>query len=98
MTARDGESEMLKRCAAAARALLPTAQDQKEANVFRLAAMVVQSRFPDESKRLMQVSERYFMQHPCDKLAAVDVLRQGWVISLPRLRDRLSVQLLGALF
>ena len=93
MTAREGESEMLKRCAAAAQALLPTAQDQKEANVFRLAAMVVQSRFPDESKRLMQVSDRYFMQHPSDKLPAVDVVKQGWVISLPRLRDMLSLQL-----
>ena len=98
MTVRDGESEMLKRCAAVARALLLTAQDQKEANVFRLAAMVVQSRFPDESGRLMQVSDRYFMQHPGDKLAAVGVLRQSWVISLPRLRDRLSVQLVGASF
>ena len=93
MTARDVESEMLRRCAAAARAVLPAVQDQKEANIFRLAAMVVQSRFPAESMRLMKASDRYFTQHPNDKLAAVDVLRHGWVISLPRLRDMLSLQL-----
>ena len=85
MTARDGESEMLRRCAAAARAVLPAVQDQKEANVFRLAAMVVQFRFSAESVQLMQVSDRYFAQYPNDKLAAVDVLR-----------DRLSLQLRGA--
>lgn len=85
MTARDGESKMLKRCATAARDLLPATQDQKEANVFRLAAMVVQFRFSAESVQLMQVSDRYFAQYPNDKLAAVDVLR-----------DRLSLQLRGA--
>ena len=85
MTARDGESKMLKRYATAARDLLPATQDQKEANVFRLAAMVVQFRFSAESVQLMQVSDRYFAQYPNDKLAVVDVLR-----------DRLSLQLRGA--
>ena len=93
MTARDAESALLARCAVAARELAQSAQDQREANVFRLAAMVVQSRFPRESVCLMQVSERYFASHPNERLAPTDVVRKGWVVSLPRLRDMLSHRL-----
>ncbi len=93
VTAREVESALLARCAAVAREIAPTAQDQREANVFRLAAMVVQSRFPCESRRLMRASEQYFATHPDEGLAPADVVRIGWVSSLPRLRDMLSHQL-----
>ncbi|HVK94146.1 MAG TPA: hypothetical protein VM571_05415 [Noviherbaspirillum sp.] len=93
MNAREAEGDMLARCAVAARGSMSVAHDQREANVFRLAAMVVQSRFPRESASLMQASERYFARHPNDKLAPADVVRNGWVFSLPRLRDMLSLQL-----
>ena len=96
MTARDAESAMLARCSAVARQLASSAQDQREANVFRLAAMVVQSRFPGESACLMRASERYFDSHPNDRLAPTDVVRKGWVVSLPRLRDMLSHRLCGS--
>lgn len=95
MTARDVESALLARCAAAARELAQSAQDQREANVFRLAAMVVQSRFPNESMYLMRASERYFDSHPNERLAPADIVRKGWVLSLPRLRDMLSQRLCG---
>jgi len=93
MTAREIENNLLVRCAAAARNPADTAQNQQEANVFRLAAMVVRSRFPMESANLMNAGERYFAQHPDDKLAAVDVVRNGWIFSLPRLRSMLTLQL-----
>ena len=93
MTARELEAAMMTRCAAAAREVTPTAQDQREANVFQLAAMVVQSRFPRESTSLLRASEQYFASHPNEKLTAGDVVRNGWVLSLPRLRDMLSHQL-----
>ena len=93
MTARDAESALLGRCFTVARQPTEPAQDQREANVFRLAAMVVQSRFPHESACLMQASERYFALHPNDRLAPEEVVRHGWVLSLPRLRDMLSHQL-----
>ncbi|TDM09652.1 MAG: hypothetical protein C4K60_10585 [Ideonella sp. MAG2] len=95
MSARDAESAMLARCAVVARQASQSAQDQREANVFRLAAMVVRSRFPGESQRLMQASERYFASYPHDRLAPADVVRKGWVLSLPRLRDMLSHKLYG---
>lgn len=90
MTARDTESELLTRCYTVAHETAQSALDQREANVFRLAAMLVQSRFPSESMRLLQASERYFVAHPSQKMAVADVVRQGWILSLPRLRDMLS--------
>ncbi|RRU25604.1 hypothetical protein [Stenotrophomonas sp. 278] len=90
MTARDVESALLARCSDVAQGRHPLAQDQREANVFRLAAMVVQSRFPKESSFLMSASDGYFATHPRERLHPVEVVRNGWVISLPRLRDMLS--------
>lgn len=95
MTARELEAALLTRCTVAAREVAPTAQDQREANVFQLAAMVVRSRFPRESTSLMRASEQYFATHPNERLAPGDVVRNGWVLSLPRLRDMLSQQLRG---
>lgn len=94
MTAREAEDNMLVRCATVARGAAAAARDQREANVFRLAAMVVQSRFPSESAQLMQAGEDYFLLHPRDRLPATDIVRNGWVFSLPRLRDMLSLKLL----
>lgn len=94
MTARETENSMLARCATVAHDAAAAALDQREANVFRVAALVVQYRFPDESARLMRASDDYFSHHPNDKLPAADVVRNGWVFSLPRLRDMLSLKLL----
>lgn len=93
MTARDVEAALLTRCAAVAREVAPTAQDQREANVFRLASMLVRSEFPRESNSLMLASEQYFAMHPNEGLLASAVVRNGWVMSLPRLRDMLSRRL-----
>lgn len=93
MSSRDAEAALLARCADVARECVRTAGDQREANVFRLAAMVVQSRFPRESQRLMRVSEQYFAAHPNERLAAAEVVSKGWVVGLPRLRDMLTQQL-----
>lgn len=90
MRSRDDEAALLSRCATVARASTGSALDQREANVFRLAAMLVQSSFPSEAARLMQASEHYFAAHPSERLPAQDVVTKGWVTSLPRLRDRLS--------
>jgi len=93
MTTRELESELLERCVAVSRQAAPAAQDQREANVFRLAAMVIQSRFPSESMYLMQASEQYFTTRPHEQLHPAEVVRKGWLIGLPRLRDRLSRRL-----
>jgi hypothetical protein len=95
MTARELEAALLTRCTVAAREEAPTAHDQREANVFQLAGRVVGSQFPREAKSLMRASEKYFATHPNERLAAGEVVRNGWVVSLPRLRDMLSQQLHG---
>ena len=93
MSACEVEAETLARCALAAGGTLSAAVDQREANVFRLASMVIQSRFPDESRLLMQASDSYFSRCPDQLLRPQDVVRNGWVFNLPRLRDMLSVRL-----
>ncbi len=95
MTARDIEAALLTRCAAVATDTALSAQDQREANVFKTAAMVVQSQFPGQSRRLMRASEQYFAMYPNEQLASVEVVRHGWVTSLPRLRDMLTRKLSG---
>ncbi|WP_439668993.1 hypothetical protein DAMDJJ_09370 [Cupriavidus necator] len=69
MRSRDVEAALLSRCATVAREPMGSALDQREANVFRLAAMVVQSSFPREAARLMQASEHYLVAHPSEQTA-----------------------------
>jgi hypothetical protein len=91
-SARDIEAAMLVRCASVARtaSMEVGPNNAREANVFRVAAMVIQSRFPFESKTLMEAADRYYQQHPEDRAPAADVVRSGDIISLPRLRDNLT--------
>lgn len=95
MSAREFEARLLQRCALAARSddagVVP--QDECEANVFRVAAMIMGPRWAQESRRLLQASERYFNQHPEQLLDPSDVVRKGWIFSFPRLQDMLRRQL-----
>lgn len=93
MTSRDAESALLDRCAQAADGCLQSAEDQREANVFRLASMILHSKYSRESSNLMQASERYFADHPSEKLDPAESVRNGWVFSLPRLRDMICNKL-----
>ena len=89
---REREAALLARCVAVANAY-GEAQDQCEANVFALAANALASRFPFESDRLLIASLSYFRGHPGHELPVDEVIRRGWVIGLPRLRDRLTREL-----
>lgn len=92
MDPRDREETMLNRCARVARSkhVAIDAESGREANVFRVAAMVIQSRFPAESQALMDCATRHFEMHLEDLRPAADVVKNGDVISLPRLRDSLT--------
>ena len=92
MTARDEEAALLADCVQAAKGL-HIAHSQQQAHVYRLAAMVVQSRHPAAASALMQAGNSYFANHPGQLLASREVVARGWVSSLPRLRDMLNVQL-----
>jgi len=95
MNPREREAAMLNRCMSVARSVdhATIALNGREANVFRVASMVIQSRFPIESKMLMDCASRYFSLHPDELGPAADVVRKGDVISLPRLRDSLTRRL-----
>lgn len=98
MNPRDREAVILDRCVLAARSVdVPIhAENGREANIFRVAAMVMQSSFPAESKTLMACANRYFLAHPDELAPVVNVIHQGDVISLPRLRDSLTRKLNAA--
>ena len=58
MTARDMESALLARCAAVAHGTALSAQNQREAHVFQVAAALVLSQFPRQSQCLLRASEQ----------------------------------------
>ena len=93
MSGRESEAVMLDRCRGVATRGAEGASDQQEANVFRLTAMLDRVRQPLSSAGLMAASEGERLAHPDERLAAEDVLRRGWLTSLPRLRDLLEAQL-----
>ncbi|MEN9867226.1 MAG: hypothetical protein RL748_2816 [Pseudomonadota bacterium] len=93
MTAREIEAELLTRCAAVGRGQDASAQDQREANVFRLAALILRWRFPQEASQWFRISDAYFSQYPEQCLEPGEVVRKGWVFDLPRLRDMLTLEL-----
>lgn len=93
MDARDVEARLLMRCTQVARGASASAQDGREANVFRLASLMADRDFSAAYRRLMRASQLYFEQHPDERLDPEDVVRKGWVVSLPRLRDMLREQL-----
>lgn len=93
MSYRQQEEVLLSRCALVALGSESTARDQREANVFELAGMVLQSRLKTESVLLRQASEQFFASNPDARMETVDVLKKGWIISLPRLRDMLTMKL-----
>ena len=98
MNARDTEAALLDRCAAVAGQTAPAtqmAQNAREANVFHLAALVLRPHFPQATAQWQQASESYFATHPQDRVDLPDIVRKGWVVSLPRLREMLSQRLSG---
>jgi hypothetical protein len=90
---REFEDWVLTRCVSVARESAPPARDRREANVFRLAGMILQFDYPREAERLMRASEPYFTAHPDERLDAGEIVKRGWIIGLPRLRDSLSRRL-----
>lgn len=93
MTARDVEALLLNRCATVARDSALSAVDQREANVFMLAASVMSSQFPQECERLWRTCESYFLSHPGEQLEPEEVLQRGWVQDVSRLRLMLDRRL-----
>jgi len=97
MSARQGESGLLEFCAGVARDDFSKPGDKIQANVCRVAAMLLRTDYPEASKRLDEASDAYFTLHPEDLVSSEDVLNNGWIIGLPRFKDLLSRKLSGFL-
>jgi hypothetical protein len=93
MDSRMVESALLDKCVDVARGAISEIDNPRDANVFRIAGMVVRSKFPAEASNLIEITEAYFRRFPSELLSAEEVLREGWIISLPRLKDSLSMRL-----
>ena len=88
--ARDIERTMLERCLQIATTPGDMPRDQAEANVCRLAGMIVRIRCPAAGARLSDAAATYFADHPEQQVPSAEVVRRGWIINAPRLRDRLE--------
>ncbi|MBU3640967.1 hypothetical protein [Polynucleobacter sp. Fuers-14] len=87
---RDQEDLILNKCVAVSLGRLDKAADAQEANVFRVASLVLQSTYPNHATKLAKVATVYFDSHPGELVQSAQVIRNRWVVSLPRLRDMLS--------
>ncbi len=91
--ARDKEAAMLECCVEIATATLDAPRTPAEANVCRVAGMILSHNLQDARRRLAQAATTYFAAHPSELLESAETVRRGWIINLPRLRDRLERRL-----
>jgi hypothetical protein len=94
LSARDQEERLLTRCTAIANGK-GRILDQREANVCRIAAMILGRTLERQALNLAQASDDYFRTHPAQQLEPGEVIRRHWIIGLPRLRDRLTRKIAG---
>lgn len=88
-SARENEEKLIDRCSAVARGQSDAPVNEREANVMRIAAVVIESKFSEEPVRLRSAAKRYFAKHCLQPLSVDEVFERGWIITLPRLRDAL---------
>lgn len=88
--ARDLEAEMLSLCARAAAGEAVAATTEAQANVLELAARVL-SGPRDVCDRLNRAAAAFFRDHPeAARLDPEAMVRRGWILGVPRLRDALD--------
>lgn len=93
MPFRSEEAKLVELCIDVALHGVVAPLNHQDANVFRLAAMILRPRFPTESERLWAICEHYFSLHPSELIESAQVVRNGWVTSPPRFRDMLEFRL-----
>jgi hypothetical protein len=92
-TARQAEAELITYCAQVAHGSVAAVRNQREANVLAVAARVLTRRFPAEVAHLDAASERYLRAHEAERVSAAVAVDNGWIVSLPRLRELLTREL-----
>ena len=90
---REAEEVMLMSCLEVAQGVRAMPCSAQQANVMRVAAMVIGRSFPASQKRLSAAAARYFEAQPGEEVESAEIVRRGWVSNLPRLCDRLERKL-----
>lgn len=95
MSSRTTEDRLIRRCVEASAArYLPQTED--EADIFRLAAQLVQTRFPAAAAGLARASADYFATRSMvSRRKFPELVKLGLVTDVPRLRNLLERQLEG---
>lgn len=78
--------------AASALTRKPTCQ---QAQIFRLAAMLLRGSHPEASRNLKSAYAAHQREHDCAPMPPETAIEQGLIIGLARFRDTLSRELTG---
>ncbi len=76
-TACDNEQAMMERSRHIANIPSEDNSDQSEPNVFRLAGMIISTRYPASGERLFDAATASFTQHPDQQVPSAEVVRRG---------------------
>lgn len=89
MVSRDLEAQFLTRCVQVA-TTSASASTADEANLFRLAAQLVRTWYPEAASKLELSSRRFFEGHQRAQVRRFDdLVREGLVTDVSRLRSML---------
>lgn len=88
MSAKDNEQHLINRCMAVVDDPSETPANAREANVMALAGSLVESDDSAASERLRAASDRYFEDKPTERVVPAQMVRQGWLIGVPRFHKR----------
>lgn len=91
--ARSFEDHLLTLCVQISSGCSAVNLSVEQANVCRVAAMVVDGNFPESAVLLRTAAATYFTDHPEQKFEVSEVIRKGWIFDLPRLRHSLERRL-----
>lgn len=94
LAARDEEARLLRSLIDAARSNRPPAC-HREADLFRFSAQLIKTRYSNESEALHRAAMDYFAQHDIVPRSFPQVVADGLVVDVARLRHGMENQLAG---
>lgn len=94
MSAREKEAMLLQSLVDAVRTRRPP-DSHHEADVFRFAAQLIKTRYPNESALLDSAAKRYFSESEMSPRPFTQVVSDGLVSDVPRLRHAIENGLAG---
>jgi hypothetical protein len=91
---RQLESELVDHCMTVAKSG-SSAASRDQADIYRLTAQLLKTRYPDEARELDKSSAVYFAVHDQKPRSFPDVVEAGLVTDVPRFRQLMENALAG---